>query len=739
MRPILAILICLISLSVLTSSCEAQMAPPFGEVYDQSEVTAIYITINPDSLAQMIALGDNEHEYPAQFIFQSNGLNDTVSAIGFRLRGNTSLNAAKKSFKVSFNTFNSEGQWQDLEKMNLLATVNDPSLLRSKLAHDLFRQFGLVAARTSYTRLYINNEYRGLYLNVEHVDEQMTATHVDQQGDGNLYKCTYPADLNYISSNPDDYKFAFWGYRHYELKTNDYLDDYNDLSIFIDALNNTSFSQEPCVIPALFNIEDYLKIAAIDVLLGNWDGYIFNKNNFYLYHHQLTQQINYLPYDLDNTWGIDWVGIDWSQRNIYNWSPSGESRPLYALIMSQPQYRDQFSAHIETLCNTLFHPDTLASQITYWQNLIAPHVIDDTYYPMDFGYTLGDFASAADDGCCQHVPYGILDYIEARRSSALAQLESYTNYSFRVHSLNQRIDTNAVALFAIISGSPGSVQANYSWDGVSFMSGSMTDQDGDGIFTFVGPLFSNQSDKLYYRIIVNGTTVYPCATKEHWITRSSTGIRINEVCVVNDALNSDAYGEFDDWVEIYNSSDISLVLQNCFLSDNSENWNRWQLPDTTIAAHGFLLFWADDDLEQGRSHTNFKLSAGESLFLYRMEEGLPRLMDRAQGFSPIADATWALTEDGGSVSYITGEFQTPGFSNTLNTITQSVHPYLQAYPNPVKDRLTVSGCRNGILRDATGRSVAHNVSDGIHSVAHLAAGTYTLVDGANHVQLVIIE
>jgi hypothetical protein len=270
-----------------------------------------------------------------------------------------------------------------------------------------------------------------------------------------------------------------------------------------------------------------LKIAAIDVLLGNWDGYIFNKNNFYLYHHQLTQQINFLPYDLDNTWGIDWVGIDWSQRNIYNWSPAGESRPLYALITSQPQYRDQFSAHIETLCNTLFHPDTLASQITYWQNLIAPHLMDDAYYSLDFGYTLGDFASAADDGCCQHVPYGILDYIEARRSSALAQLEPYTNYSFRVHSLNQRIDTNAVALSAIISGSPSSVQANYSWDGVSFMSGSMTDQDGDGIFTFVGPQFNNQGDKLYYRIIVNGTTVYPCAPKEHWITRSSAGIRIN--------------------------------------------------------------------------------------------------------------------------------------------------------------------------------------------------------------------
>ncbi|MEZ4908607.1 MAG: hypothetical protein R2771_13430 [Saprospiraceae bacterium] len=26
--------------------------------------------------------------------------------------------------------------------------------------------------------------------------------------DGNLYKCLYPADLNYIGENPDDYKIA---------------------------------------------------------------------------------------------------------------------------------------------------------------------------------------------------------------------------------------------------------------------------------------------------------------------------------------------------------------------------------------------------------------------------------------------------------------------------------------------------------------------------------------------------
>jgi spore coat protein H len=513
MKPISA---WLIFMHCLVIPAFAQVAPPFGEVFDQTEVTAIYITIHPDSLQQMIANLENEHEYPAQFIFESNGLNDTVNDIGFRLRGNTSLNAAKKSFKISFNTFNAGAKWQELEKINLLATVNDPSLMRSKLSHDLFRKCGIASARTSYTRLYINNEYRGVYLNVEQIDEQMAAAHFDNQGDGNLYKCTFPADLNFISNNPQDYQFEFDGDYPYELSTNSYLSDYSDLSSFIAVLNNTPADDLSCQLPSVFHVSEYVKIAAIDVLLGNWDNYSFLKNNYYLYHDQLTNRMRFIPYDLDNTLGIDWIGIDWTERPIYTWSLEGEARPLYTRLMQNSVYRNLFSQHLDELCQTHFHPDTIAQQITYWQNLLQPHVELDPYYALDFGYDINAFLLAPIASCCDHVPYGILPYVEARRTSALNELESYST-GIDVHWVVQRIDTNAVSLTARIDGTVNSVQANYSWDGVAFFSGSMTDEDGDGIYLFNGPLFNNQGDKLYYRIIINGNIVFPCEIQEHWM------------------------------------------------------------------------------------------------------------------------------------------------------------------------------------------------------------------------------
>ena len=712
----------------------AQNIPAFGPAFPQNEVTSIYLTIDADSLEWMIVNLENEHEFPASFVYESQSIVDTVELVGLRLRGNTSLNAAKKSFKISFNTFNEGGDWQNLEKLNLLATVNDPSLMRSKLSHDLFRRAGIAAARTSYTKLYINNEYRGVYLNVEHIDEQMTAEYFDDQGDGNLYKCTYPADLDFISNNPDDYKFALWGQRHYELKTNEYVDDYSDLAAFISLLNNSPSANLWCDLPGKFHVSEYLKIAAIDILLGNWDNHIFLKNNFYLYHDQLTDRFQFIPYDLDNTLGIDWIGIDWATRPLYSWSAAGEERPLYTRLMQNSAYRNLFSQHLDELCTTYFHPDSLAQQIDYWQNLLAPHVAADPYYPLDFGYDLEDFNNAPWEGCCNHVPMGIVPFVEARRASALEQIESYNSSVADPHWIVQRIDTNAVSLRARIEGSVSSLQANYSWDGATYNSGTFTETETD-VYSYVGPLFNTANDKLYYRAILNGNAAFPCEPDFHWMTRSSAGVRINEACASNQSLLADNAGEYDDWVELYNTGSSPISLANCFLTDDPTNWNRWQLPDTLLPANGFLLLWLDDDQEQGRHHANFKLGAAEELLLYRVEEGKPRIVDRASGFSPISDQTWALIPDGGSETAITTG--TPGYSNVTNHIDSETESEALLYPNPANTHFFWPEQTTACILDMHGHVIVADLHYGENKCDRLSAGIYTVKSQTGTYRLVI--
>jgi spore coat protein CotH len=280
--------------------------PEDGPVFKDDVVPKIEIIIPEDSLNIMLAPGNEESNYHwhATFKFDNGEISETVENIGFRLRGNTSRFAAKKSVKVSFNTYEPGRKWYGLEKLNINGEHNDPSVSRSKICWDMLREMGVPASRSNHVELYINGNYVGLFINVEHIDEEFVQLRFGNN-DGNLYKCLYPADLNYKGDDPDLYKEEFWGRRAYDLRTNVEQDDYTDIAHFIDVLNNTPIADLPCELEKVFNVNTYLKVIAFDILSGNWDGPIYNQNNFYLYKNEATGKFEYIPYDLDNTIGID--------------------------------------------------------------------------------------------------------------------------------------------------------------------------------------------------------------------------------------------------------------------------------------------------------------------------------------------------------------------------------------------------------------------------------------------------
>ncbi len=398
--------------------------PENGPVYTADEIPKVYITIDADSLEDLY-LEDNwysDHEYPASFAFEAEGQTDVISMVGFRFRGNTSRDKIKKSFKVSFNTFVEGQKYFGLEKLNLNAEVNDPAMMRSRLCWDLFHDLGVPAPRSNHVEVYINDEYYGLYLNTEHIDEEFAELRFGSQG-GNLYKCSYPADLGYLGNDPENYKLAPWGTRTYDLKTNTEWDDYSDLAEFIGFLNQSSNQDLECGLNTYFNVYSYLKVAAIDVLTGNWDGYIYNQNNFYLYHNPATDQFEYIPYDTDNTWGIDWLDRNWSNRNLYNWSQTGANRPLFNRLMDIDEFRDIFSYHIDDLLENHYFTTVHQSYIENLQSFIEASALADPYRPLDWGFDNNDFLNALDEGAGGHVDYGVLEFAEIRRNTALAQLE----------------------------------------------------------------------------------------------------------------------------------------------------------------------------------------------------------------------------------------------------------------------------------------------------------------------------
>jgi CotH kinase protein/Lamin Tail Domain/Secretion system C-terminal sorting domain len=725
----------IITISILISALalSSQVAPDYGLAFPQNEVAEIHITIDPDSLIEMIDSLENVHEYPAKFVFMSNALNDTLDTIGIRLRGQSSLGASKKSFKLEFDAFDGNADWQGLEKMNLLAQHNDVSMLRSKICYDAFRQFGIPCARTSYVRLYINEEYRGLYLNVESLDNKMTKLHFDGEGDGNLYKCTYPATLQYISDNPSDYKFALWDVRQYELQNNSYFDNYSDLAHFIDVLVNTPLNDLSCELPQVFNVEDYLLIAAMDILLGNWDGHIYNKNNFYLYNDQFTNRMRYIPYDLDNTFGMDWLNIDWAERNIYTWSPTFEDRPLYQRLLAVPEFRDRFSYNIERICNEFFNTENIAVIAENWQNLIASSIENDLYFTLDNGFTYSDFLDAINTAWGEHLEYGILEYVESRRSNALSQLESYDAQEAQVHWQAVRYSSTSLIVDADIEG-PDADECSIliSNNGIDYTSIPYQDIDGieqtanDGIYTYVDALPNNDIDRTYYAVQLPNGDTWPCEAQFIWNTPLNSGLYINEVLISNTSTNADEQGQYEDWVELYNSTNQTINLAGKYLTDNISNENRFPLPSINIPANSFQIIWLDDDLAQGTLHANFKLSAGESIYLMDEQDGELRVADYAGPFDLTTDISLERTIDGGPIWALTSD-PTPGLSNTYIDISEFQNTKFYIYPNPTSEIIYFSKAQEKInLFDATGRLLRSYGKTTQLIVSDLPSGVYHL-------------
>lgn len=394
-------------------------------LFDNSRVSSVYIEIHPDSLAYIMKNILSDHYFKSKFIYDYGTGRDTVKDAGFRLRGNTSRKAQKKSFKISFNEYVSGRKYQGVKKINLNGQHNDPTLVREKLFYDTWKNLGMVDRRTSFVKLYINNTYYGLYTNLEEYDKDWLQK-VYGEKSGNLYKCTYPADLVYHGSNPQTYKeigsASLTGGRAYDLQTNETEDDYTDLIDLITTLNEPADSLFALKIAQKINVDGFLKAFALDVATGNWDDYMYNKNNYFLYHRSDTHKFEFIAYDTDNTFGVDWLKLDWTTRNCLNWYMNGESRPLASKLLAVPAFKWRYQLFLDTIVRKVLNPEFIFPHIDSLQILITGAALSDTYRTLDYGYTTADFFNGFSKTVDAHTPYGIKPFIIKRSGTILEQL-----------------------------------------------------------------------------------------------------------------------------------------------------------------------------------------------------------------------------------------------------------------------------------------------------------------------------
>ncbi len=386
--------------------------PGDDQIFREQEVTEIRVELTEEDKSFLLS-GNNrfsETYVTANVTFNNSVLqNAKVRNVGVRLRGNTSRGHLKRSFKIDFQEFGGE-KFQDYKKINLKPNVNDPSHVRELLTMKMYRQMDVAAPRVAPSALYFNEEYMGVYLMVEQIDDEFVDKRFGHE-EGLLYKCTFGATLEDNSQllNND----------LYESKINEENDDRVELQSFAEILNQTSDDSFQVEIQQVFQVDRFIRQLAVEAISGHWDGYSYLNNNYYLFFNERSGKFEFIVYDTDNTWGIDWVNRDWATRDLHHFHRHGHARPLTARILDVPEFRNRYYACLNKVFKSFFTEEVISSELGSLKELLDPYVEADVKYGASFGFSPDDFRNSFDYFNEAHVEYGLKEFIEVRRNSGI--------------------------------------------------------------------------------------------------------------------------------------------------------------------------------------------------------------------------------------------------------------------------------------------------------------------------------
>lgn len=416
----------------------ADYADANTNIFRDTEVTRVDVTVAPADLADILANPFSDDNKVATVRWQNAVIDETVTDVGFRLRGGQfTRTATRKSWKLDFNDLVPGRAFHGLESIDLNGEHNDPTFLRRRFSHEILRQMGLPSPRTHFVALYINGAFWSIQVHSEHIDEEFADSWFGSK-DGNLYKCLNAgggkADLRKIVG--EDYA-NYAGGAVYDEGNNEPLSDYTDLVNFIRLLNDTTPAQRLTQLEGSVNVDNFLRYLASNVAVGSWDDYWYGANNYYMYRNPNTNRFEWIPYDYDNSVGMDYFSTNWSTRNFSTWGNGGfgsTPAPLVTAVFDHSPWRQQYRRYLLEAATLIAAPANQAKLDT-WHAQILPY-FDGT---IESGGTVG-----TQDTGGEHVPYfttgrtqpatwdgsnfhtmGLKPFLNARAASINSQIASF--------------------------------------------------------------------------------------------------------------------------------------------------------------------------------------------------------------------------------------------------------------------------------------------------------------------------
>ncbi len=100
-------------------------------------------------------------------------------------------------------------------------------------------------------------------------------------------------------------------------------------------------------------------------------------------------------------------------------------------------------------------------------------------------------------------------------------------------------------------------------------------------------------------------------------------VLLNEIQSSNTNVLADEFGDYPDWIELFNPSNDAINLRGWQISDDSLNTSKWIFPDYTLQPNAYLVLYASGrDLKQLPVYWNSIVDMGDSCVYFIPSENL---------------------------------------------------------------------------------------------------------------------
>ena len=260
-----------------------------------------------------------------------------LTNVGIHLKGMGSFRTVdeKASFVLKVDEFAENQDYCELTKLMFNNSVQDPTYIVEGLATQLFRDAGLPAARVTHARVRLNGRDLGLYVVIEAMNKRFLKRHF-QSARGNLYEA-YVRDIDtpMDQDNGEDTSQA-------------------DVRALVDACGIADPSRRWPALREVLDIDQFVSFAAMEILVGHWDGYTIHTNNYRLYHEPVAGKTYFI------THGLDWA---FRRPNI------SIQPPLKSLVgravFQTAEGRRMFEERIGTLFTNVFRVPVITNRLEH--------------------------------------------------------------------------------------------------------------------------------------------------------------------------------------------------------------------------------------------------------------------------------------------------------------------------------------------------------------------------------------